>query len=258
MAAGHSHQRGHDADRDAGDQPQPNNLGAGNLAGRHRPDRLRLLREPAERVDDDLLRPRRAVRRLRLEAGPGTRKPRPLTDKWPALARFLTRPQLFLEDHYTLHRFLGQTARGEPLDTIGLAARAKRESKIVTKINTTRATESQRNILESTCQQAVDEVADRTGADSSSTGSTQNVRQGFADSLRNELSSSSSRTMETNKEVTSIESVNTQIETSTETELVYTLDNSNNHDEVNFAIVQLTQEPRRASCERCTKRWVCK
>jgi hypothetical protein len=203
-------------------------------------------------------------------------EPRPLTDKWPALARFLTRPQLFLEEHYTLHRFLGQTGRGEPLDTIGLSGRAKQESKIVTKINTTRASESQRNILESTSQQAVDEVADKTNADSSSTfnqedyayqgkmsargeanwsgfggeaevdvgfqGSTQDVRQGFADSLRNELSNSSSRTMETNKEVTSIQSVKAEIETSTETELVYTFDNSNNPDEVNFAIVQLTQE----------------
>jgi hypothetical protein len=203
-------------------------------------------------------------------------QPRPAVDRWPMFGRFAGKPQLFLEEHYTLHRFLGQTGRGEILDTIGLAGGAKQESKIVTKINERRKETSVRNILESTSTAAVDDTADATNAQSSSSfdqedygyegkmsargeaswgptsgeanidvafqGSSQNVREGFASSVGKELSRRSTDTMETNREETSIQSADFEINKTTETELKYTFDNSQSADSVNFAIVQLTQE----------------
>ncbi|MFO1090474.1 MAG: hypothetical protein U1E46_12955 [Hyphomicrobiales bacterium] len=76
-----------------------------------------------------------------------------IEERFPELALFIARPQLFLVEEYSLQSFVGPTTLGALVDSVTVGAQSVIESVIVTQLVTAAATKLQDNVVESASEQ---------------------------------------------------------------------------------------------------------
>jgi BMFP domain-containing protein YqiC len=78
-----------------------------------------------------------------------------LEERFPQLALFIARPQLFLVEEYSLDTFIGPLTFGGLVSTMAVPAQSRKTSVVVTQITTHAATAAQQNLLESQSRDVV-------------------------------------------------------------------------------------------------------
>jgi len=78
-----------------------------------------------------------------------------IEERFPQLALFIARPQLFLVEEYALDTFIGPLALGGLVSTMSVPAQSEKISVVVTQITTHASTALRQNLLESQSKEAV-------------------------------------------------------------------------------------------------------
>lgn len=206
--------------------------------------------------------------------------PKSILRNWPLLSRFIPPPQLFLREEYALRMFRGEMGAG-PLvagTSPKVPARGKTTFFILTKRSETISTASQTNILESQSDEAVERFSEMTLRDRTETenreqfdyqlessyfgragidvillsGDTkadlntkshaQGVRGEYAEAVRNTTNRQSNQTHQTHKQRVSVADAAHVVNVEVETGFIQTIDNSDNPNNLNIELFQLTQE----------------
>lgn len=76
-----------------------------------------------------------------------------IEERFPELALFIARPQLFLVEEYSLQSFVGPTTLGALVDSVTVGAQSASETVIVTQVVTAAATKLHENVIESASEQ---------------------------------------------------------------------------------------------------------
>jgi hypothetical protein len=215
------------------------------------------------------------LRTDRVEQGP-----RPLLRRWPLLSRFSPPPQLFLREKYALRTFRGEMGAGPLVEGTSpkVPAHGKTTFFIITRRSETISTATSSNILESQSDEAVKrfsrmtsdsrtEFSDKdsydydvatsfrgraavdllgfsgtTSADQNTKGRAQSVRDGFTEATGGVVNELTNETRASHKQqVTTADEMHV-VDVETETGFIQTIDNSQNPDNLNIELFQLTQE----------------
>jgi Hemopexin len=204
--------------------------------------------------------------------------PEKLTASWPAAARFMPVPQVFLTEQYSLTTFQGEIGNGGMVGVpIKVPGRATTEFYVVTKNSQTIDESSSTNILESSSQKVANNFSDSIRTDESGSeshdnydygmnasfhgeahatgitggevnadlhvkGATQDVRRSFANAVGTQLDKLEATTHEEHAQQVSVKDASSHVDTHTETGFKQVIDNSDNPEPLDFVLFQLTQE----------------
>ena len=72
-----------------------------------------------------------------------------IEDRFPAMAQYIARPQLFLVEHYQLNTYVGPSEAGELVETLSIPGRTKQSVILVTEVTETSSTTIQQTLLQS-------------------------------------------------------------------------------------------------------------
>lgn len=72
-----------------------------------------------------------------------------IEERFPAMAQYITRPQLFLVEHYQLTTFVGPSEAGELVETLSIPGRTKQSVMLVTEVTETSSNTIQQTLLQS-------------------------------------------------------------------------------------------------------------
>jgi hypothetical protein len=206
--------------------------------------------------------------------------PKSILKNWPLLSRFMPPPQLFLREEYELRTFRGEMGAGPLVQGTSpkVPARGKTTFFILTKRSETITKVTETNILESQSDEAVERFSEMTRrhrtesesgdefdyqlnssfrgsvdidliltsgdtrADLNAKSHAKSVRGGFVEAVGEATNRQSNETHQTHKQQVSIAAETHVVNAEIETGFIQTIDNSDNPNNLNIAIFQLTQE----------------
>jgi hypothetical protein len=109
-------------------------------------------------------------------------------DKFPALAQYFTRPQIFIVENYVLNTYVGSPVSGKLIDTVPILAHQKKIVQLVTETTQTTATTVTQSILESQDSSVADNFYDEMKNADESGGDTETYRYNFDASFHGDAS----------------------------------------------------------------------
>ena len=206
--------------------------------------------------------------------------PKSIIRNWALLSRFIPPPQLFLREEYALRTFRGEMGAGPLVEGTSpkVPARGKTTFFILTRRSESISTSTESNILESQSAESVKrfsrmtrrdhtEFQDKdtfdyqldssflgradidliltsgdTHADQNTKTHAQTVRAGFTDAVGEVTNDLTNETDETHRQQVTIADSAHVVDVQTETGFIQTIDNSDNPNNLNIELFQLTQE----------------
>jgi hypothetical protein len=217
------------------------------------------------------------LRTDRVEEGPTS-----ILKNWPLLSRFIPPPQLFLREEYELRTFRGEMGAGPLVEGTSpkVPARGKTTFFILTKRSETISKATETNILESSSDEAVTRMSEMTrrdetkseshddfdldyqlsssfrgpaalslilvnsdtSADTNTKSHATDVRGGYVEAVRRATNHLTNETHQTHKQQVSVADESHVVNVEVETGFIQTIDNSDNPNNLNIEMFQLTQE----------------